>query len=119
MRAGICTTLCKDVDIRFDVDWMKHAGVRGIVLWNRIRFAEPANEVPNWVFRHELEHAYQIIRDGHLTFYIKFFYYSVRYGYQENPYEIEAREAQQKPLTQNEEELLWKLRNGSTRPPKD
>jgi hypothetical protein len=113
MRAGICTTIWKNVDIICDVDWMKTHKVRGIVIWHRIMFAATADEIPAWVFRHELEHAYQIIRDGPFMFYLKFFLYSLRYGYHDNPYEVEARAHQNDLLTEQEEHLLWKLREDS------
>jgi len=101
------------VEFICDVDWMKRYGVRGVVIGRKIMFAQPAKEIPQWCFRHELEHAYQQIRDGRITFYLKYFYYSLRYGYEDNPYEVEARERSTLPLTENEVEIAWKLRNGS------
>lgn len=109
MRAGICTTLNKEVEICCSVKWMKKLNIRGLVIWPKILFAEARADVPSWVFRHELEHAYQIMRLGAFKFYFLFFCYSIRYGYHNNPFEIEARDAQQESLTQNEEKLLWKL----------
>jgi len=111
MRAGICTTLSAEINIEFDVDWMKKYRVRGIVMWPNMRFAETAVDVPDWLFRHELEHVYQIMREGPLRFYLKYFYNAVRYGYDDNPYEVEARLRQREPFTESEEQLLWKLRN--------
>lgn len=113
MRAGICTEIWDGYTFHTDVDWMKEAGIRGIVLWRHICFKEPAHLIPEWLFRHELEHAYQQIRDGRLRFYLKYIWYAMRYGYERNPYEVEAREKAHTPLTENEERLLWKLREGS------
>ena len=73
MRAGICTPVRRFVSIETDVAWMKKLGVSGIVIWPRILFAREAGDLPNWLFRHELEHAYQIIRDGPFRFYLKYF----------------------------------------------
>lgn len=42
---------------------------------------------------HEQTHFAQIKREGRLKFCIKYLYYNLRYGYRNNPYEIEAREA--------------------------
>lgn len=109
MRAGICTPVKRFVKITYDVAWMKKLGIAGIVLWPRVLFSRKFAEVPNWLFRHELEHCYQIIRDGPFRFYLKYFYYSVRYGHHDNPYEVEARDRQGEPLTINEAKLLWKL----------
>lgn len=111
MRAGICTTLWAGFDIRCDVDWMKRAGVRGVVIGKTILFADPITDVDRWLFRHELEHAYQQMREGTFLFYLKYFLYSLRYGYMNNPFEVEAREHQYSPFTETEEQLLWKLKD--------
>ncbi len=110
MRAGIQTDIWGRFNFRCDVDWMKRAKVRGIVIGRNILFAEPAKDVQQFLFRHELEHGYQQMRDGRIKFYLKYFYYTLRYGYDDNPYEVEAREKAVLPLTTNEEQLLWKLR---------
>jgi hypothetical protein len=117
MRAGICTPVCKEFTIHFDVDWMKNISLGdgflgGIVIGRHICFAKPAEDVPEWLLRHELEHARQQIRDGRVFFYLKYFYYSLRYGYKKNPYEVEAYARQHDALTSEEHELLWKSRNG-------
>lgn len=116
MRAGICTTLWAGFEFHFDVDWMKKHRVRGIVIGRRILFSVPATEVDRWIFRHELEHAYQQVREGAFRFYLKYFLYSLRYGYKNNPFEVEAREHQYDELTTYEENLLWKLKENSLRP---
>ena len=78
-----------------------------------IFFSDSAKDLPQWLFRHELEHCYQIMREGVILFYAKYFWYSVRHGYKKNPYEIEAYQRQIDPLTTNEEQLLWRLKEGS------
>lgn len=113
MRAGICTPIWRNVKIRCDVHWMKRTWVRGVVIGNRILFSAPASEIEPWLLRHELEHAYQQMREGVILFYCKYFYYSIRYGYKKNPYEIEAYQRQTDPLTTNEEQLLWRLKEDS------
>lgn len=110
MRAGICTLKCKEIEIRCDVDWLKRTWVRGVCLGNNMLFSMPADEVPQHLFRHELEHHYQIMRDGWFRFCLKYFYYSVRHGYTKNPYEVEARNRANDLLTTTEEQVLWKLR---------
>ena len=101
--------------VRCNVGWMKRHWVRGIVIGRTMMFQD---EVPErWLFRHELQHCYQQLREGVIFFYLKYFYYSVRYGYQNNPFEVEARAVQHDPLTSTEEQLLWKLREDSIRLP--
>lgn len=113
MRAGISTPVYKLYRFHCDVDWMKRYRVRGVVAWNHICFSLPADEIPDWLFRHELEHVYQQIREGRLRFYLKYFLFSLRHGYKNNPYEVEAYAKQNDELTTSEEEALWKLREDS------
>jgi len=44
------------------------------------------------LMRHEMIHIKQELRGWLIGYYIKYYYYQIRYGYDENPYEIEARE---------------------------
>ena len=44
---------------------------------------------PKWI-AHENHHKVQWKRDG-IKFLFKYIYYSIRYGYWNNPYEVEAR----------------------------
>lgn len=44
---------------------------------------------------HELFHVYQYQREGVIRFLIKYFYYTLRYGYYNNPLEKEARTQEQ------------------------
>lgn len=41
--------------------------------------------------KHEHEHEFQMAREGKLKFLLKYFYYQLRFGYWDNPYEVEAR----------------------------
>lgn len=43
------------------------------------------------VLKHELTHVEQMKREGKVVFSIKYLYYLIKYGYWNNPYEIEAR----------------------------
>jgi len=44
--------------------------------------------------RHENKHKEQWKREGLIKFAVKYLWYQIRYGYQNNPFEIEAREAE-------------------------
>lgn len=46
------------------------------------------------LIRHELCHLRQIERDGRAKFAVRYMWWLLRYGYHDNPYEIEAREAE-------------------------
>ena len=47
--------------------------------------------------RHEQVHAMQIQRDGWVLQPLKYLWYTIRHGYKQNPYEVEARELQSSP----------------------
>lgn len=42
---------------------------------------------------HENQHKTQWYKDGTIKFSLKYLWYSVRYGYEDNPYEVEAEQA--------------------------
>ena len=43
------------------------------------------------VEKHERQHIEQMKRDGRFAFTLKYLFFQFRYGYKNNPYEIEAR----------------------------
>ena len=49
-----------------------------------------------WV-RHEMAHIEQYNRYGFLKFLVLYVWYSIRYGYYNNPFEVEAREKEKEP----------------------
>lgn len=57
----------------------------------------------DWV-RHEVKHVLQYRKEGYLIFLIKYLWYSIRFGYYDNPFEKEAREAE------SDEEILHNIR---------
>lgn len=42
-------------------------------------------------YNHEACHIEQVKRDGRLKFIVKYLFYNIKYGYKNNPYEVEAR----------------------------
>ena len=58
------------------------------------------------LYRHELEHVYQIERMGILRFYASYLWMILRKGYKNHPLEEEANDVEQTPLTQREEKWL-------------
>lgn len=61
--------------------------------WNTI-YVLPGYENYEPLLRHERKHLEQIERDGKLKFSVKYLYWLFKYGYWENPYEVEARQAE-------------------------
>ena len=81
-------------------------GFRGKVLYPFVLFSMGKEDVPLWLFRHEMEHVYQVQRMGWIWFHVKYLYLLVRYGYENHPFELEANERQNDPLTDDEKEIL-------------
>lgn len=74
--------------------YMQTFGFRGLATpWKQI-YAMPGYENAQWLLNHERMHIEQMQRDGWLRFHLMYFYYLLRYGYINNPYEIEARNAE-------------------------
>ena len=63
--------------------------------WNVI-YLHPDYIDSNSLIKHEQCHAMQMQRDGKLWMITKYTYYLIKHGYRNNPYEIEAREAESK-----------------------
>ena len=75
--------------------YMKACGFQGWTsLWNVIYMA-PGYELCQPLLRHENKHLEQMQRDGKLVYLIKYSFWTLRYGYKNNPYEVEARQAEQ------------------------
>lgn len=79
--------------------------VGGMVLYPFMLFKRSKEEVTDKLFRHELEHVYQVRRLGWLKFYITYLWYLVTKGYKNNPYELEANARENDPLTEAERAL--------------
>lgn len=74
-------------------------GYTAWVLFPFVFFRCSKEDCTDKLFRHEMEHVYQVMRDGWWVFYIKYIYRLIKYGYMDNPYEVEARSRQNRPLT--------------------
>lgn len=49
------------------------------------------------MLRHEVKHVMQYQEQGAFFFLLKYLFFSIKYGYYKNPFEIEAREAETNP----------------------
>ena len=92
------------VSIVYKSRWMFWAA--GMVLWPWVWFNPAKMHVSNRLYRHELEHCYQVKRLGRFKFYTTYLWYQLRYGYKKNPFEVEANERENDPLT--EQEKQWR-----------
>jgi hypothetical protein len=75
---------------RPDRTWETNA----ITLWQTAYYSCPECFVDAEWRRHEDCHKEQWAREGTVLFILKYFWYSIRYGYQANPLEVEARSAE-------------------------
>lgn len=74
--------------------YMDRCGFKGWTsFWNTI-YLHPDHLGDEPLIRHELKHIEQIQRDGKIVFTLKYLFWTVKYGYYNNPYEVEAREAE-------------------------
>lgn len=76
--------------------YMRRCGFRGWTSFWRVIYVLPGHEHDERLLRHERCHLEQIERDGRLLFLIKYLWRLARYGYRNNPYEVEARAAEVK-----------------------
>lgn len=74
--------------------YMRLCGFRGWASFWHVIYALPGHENNQRLLRHERCHLEQIERDGRILFSIKYLWWLARYGYWNNPYEIEARKAE-------------------------
>lgn len=70
--------------------FLESAGYRAITMPWRTIYVLRAHWGVAVLRRHELVHIEQIERDGAVKFSVLYVWYLVRYGYLQNPYEIEA-----------------------------
>ena len=82
--------------------WMDFFGYDGLTTyWNTIYYRDEECMNNDRLKRHELQHIVQMERDGKFVHFIKYCYYWIVYGYEKNPYEIEAVEAERKKDEEN------------------
>jgi hypothetical protein len=78
--------------------YMKACGFQGWTSFWNVVYMAPGHELNQALIRHESKHLEQMQRDGKLLYLIKYSFWTLRYGYKMNPYEVEAREAEREPL---------------------
>ena len=70
-----------------------------MVIYPYMLFKHNRKRVTEQLFRHELEHVYQVQRMGWLRFYVSYLWLLMRHGYDSHPYELEAYAIEHEPLT--------------------
>jgi len=80
-------------------------GWSGRVLYPFMLFAKSRKDVPDWLFRHELQHIYQVQKYGWFVFHLKYLLLLMKHGYGKHPFELEAVAKQDEPLTAKERKL--------------
>ena len=84
---------------------LRRSWIGGITIYPFIFFKRKREEVSDRLFRHELEHIYQVREDGWFRFYLTYIWESIRHGYKGNKYEIMADLMENTPLTAEERAL--------------
>jgi hypothetical protein len=75
--------------------FMDRCGFDGWASFWRTIYLRPGFENNTALIRHEQTHLDQIERDGRVLFSIQYVWWLARYGYWDNPYEVEARSREQ------------------------
>ena len=76
--------------------YMRTCKFAGWASFWRVVYVLPGHERNEPLLRHERSHLEQIERDGRLLFAVKYSWWTIRHGYWNNPYEVEARKAESK-----------------------
>ena len=84
---------------------LRRSWIGGITIYPFIFFKRTREEVSDRLFRHELQHIYQVQREGWLKFYLTYLWESARHGYKANKYEVEANAVEHQPLTAYEQSV--------------
>lgn len=63
--------------------------------WGTIYYLDKDSLNSESIKKHELKHVEQMERDGKIKFTFKYLYYWWKVGYHNNPYEVEARKAEE------------------------
>lgn len=84
---------------------LRFSWIGGMVIYPFILFKRSKEEVTDKIFRHELEHFYQVRKHGWLKFYLSYLWQNITVGYKKNKYEVEARSVENTPLTEEERKL--------------
>lgn len=80
------------VPLHFKIPWRWFPWGDGFTLGPIVFIRPGASEA---LYQHELVHVRQFW-DEPLTFWVKYLYYTLRYGYRSNPYEQEAYQVQRR-----------------------
>lgn len=91
--------------IKYDVGRWIMWKWRGRVLYPFMLFSQSKEDVTDGLFRHEMQHVYQVRRMGWWKFHFKYLWLVVKRGYEMHPFELEAVERQNDELTKTEIEL--------------
>jgi len=79
--------------------------IGGMTIYPFILFKRSKGEIDDTIFRHEMEHIYQVRRIGWFKFYLTYLWQNLRHGYRNNKYEVAARDIEETPLTDEERRL--------------
>ena len=77
----------------------------GKVLYPFVLFKAEKVDVTDAIFKHEMHHVHDMRRMGVLKWYVTYLWLAIRRGYRNHPYEKEAYEHQNEPLTEEEKAL--------------
>jgi len=93
------------VKIKYNTWFLRKSWIGGLTIYPFIFFKRSKEEVTDRLFRHELEHIYQVQAVGWIKFYALYLLENLRNGYKNNKYELAAEAVQDRELTAEERAL--------------
>lgn len=82
-------------------------GYKGRMIYPFLLFSQARDDVEDWLFRHEMQHVYQLRRLGWWRFHAQYLWSLIRVGYDKNQFEVEAVASQHDTLTFEERKLKY------------
>ena len=79
--------------IKHECKWIKWFGYDAITFGSHVFITKEAFDNKQ-LLKHEMVHVEQYRRMGNLRFIMQYIYYHFKFGYENNPLEIEAREGE-------------------------
>lgn len=93
------------LQIVYNFPLFQRLNIGGMVLYPFMLFKRSKEEVTDKLFRHELEHVYQVRRLGWFKFYFSYLWLRIKHKHGDHPYEMEANAHENDPLTEAERAL--------------
>ena len=94
-----------DIKLIYNFFLFRKSWIGGMTIYPFIIFKRKREEISDTIFRHEMEHIYQVRELGWFRFYLTYLWQNLTVGYKKNKYELAAKVVENTPLTDYERKL--------------